>query len=274
MGWPVTDGAFKKMLLSDDIKPAQSTDAPAIYSLLCEAFGSSYLKYTIYQTPKSVLYLRNQIELARFQHSPSVIKMWEGQKLLGFYFAVRRCDEYFLNYIATSIRARGRGVGRSLLAHFESAAAEKGCSATGLEVFESNRDTVAWYRREGYRQRSSRYLARFELSAFRNGQGPDLIFNSEELERALSQEKAQGFSSISCPFAGGSVTLGIIGGDVCNLLKAKGSTAEIANAVARSGLGYRRWLLITTTEPIGDISGLESIETSLYMTRPISGQSL
>jgi len=269
----VTEGTLKKTSYPGDIEPAQTADAPAIYSLLCEAFGPSYLKYTIYQTPKSVLYLRKQIELARFQHSLSVIEMWGARNLLGFYFAVRRCDEYFLNYIATSIRARGRGIGRSLLEHFESAAAGMGCSATSLEVFESNRDTVAWYRREGYRQRSSRYVARFELSAFHNGQGPDLIFNSEELERAFSEEKSQGFSSITCSFAGSSITLGIIGGDVCNVLKQNDFKPELANAVARSVIGSRPWLLINTTEPIGDINGLESRETSLYMARPIGGQS-
>jgi ribosomal protein S18 acetylase RimI-like enzyme len=264
----MTSGISKKAHFAAYIQPAQIDDAPAVYELLYEAFGDRYIKFSIYQSPLAVNYLREQIGLGVRNGSPTVFVARNSDSLLGFYLAVRREEELFLGYIATNRSARGSGIGRLMLSHFEISALQMGCARTGLEVFESNGSAVAWYERAGYIQNRKNYHTIIDLGALPSGHAPRLILDSGELKHALLLEEKLGFSKIPCLVDGGSVLLGVIAGCICNLLESKGiSVLDAARAIVRSPLSARRWLLVTTAEPLHDIVGIDSSETSLYMIR-------
>lgn len=250
--------------------PARPEEAPDIYRLLTEAFGPSYLKFTVYQSPLSVGYIREQIKASLAAGSPTFFVLRGDGGLAGFYNAVRQGGESFLNYVATTTAARGKGTGRQLLDHFECTAAVAGCLSVGLDVFRSNAVASEWYARRGYVSCAVRYHLRFALEALVSEGTGVLEFDPAGLERALQEEASRGFSSIPCFYRGTPVKLGLIGGAVCNLLEPRGGMALApAQAVARVFAGRRRWLLAASPEPLPEAARAESVEEALHMTRPV-----
>jgi hypothetical protein len=95
-----------------------------------------------------------------------------------------------------------------------------------------------------------------------------LDFRQPELEQALIREENAGFSNFHCSVAGKRILLGLIGGDVCNVLEPIDfSLIDVAKAIGRSVIGSRAWLLVHMAEPINEYDGLESVETALYMNK-------
>ncbi len=262
---------YKNFGIAGIIRRASADDALGIYSILRQAFSPLYLKFTIYQKSESASYLREQIEAGNSIGTPTIFVADRAGTLSGFYIA-DECDrEFFLSYIATGIYARGKGIGRKLLLHFEGMGSERGCAALGLEVFESNNYSVEWYLREGYRPSSKRYVARFDLAAFQNEGKGGLVLDSFELDRAFQKEEKLGFSCISGFLSDDPVKIGLIGEDVANVLSPRGPGAfAVAEAIAQSPLANRRWILLTTYEPILKDDGLDSLEISIHMVKKIS----
>lgn len=251
-----------------DIEPAMPEDACGIYGLLTQAFGASYLKFAVYQSPRTVGFLAERIASDLVQEQPSFFVLRRGEELEGFYNAVGREGRFFLNYIATSAAARGSGGGRLLLEHFEATGMARGCTSLGLDVFRSNSAAVDWYRRRGYVTRGSRFRARFALASFSGTDGPSLELDPGALRRALEGEAGRGFSSVDCALSGVAVRLGFIAGTVCNLLEPLGAGAlAVAPAAARRFGASRRWLLATGPEAFAGAPFPESQEEALYMTK-------
>lgn len=249
-----------------EIVPAQAGDAQDVYQLLVKAFGATYLRFSVYQSPKAVVFVREQVEASLADGRPTFFVVRKDGALAGFYNAVRRGRESFLNYVATS--GAVRGTGRRLLEHFEAAAAGE-CDTLGLDVFRSNTVAFEWYSRRGYQIRSVRYHYRFGLESLMEGSSDRLELDQGLLDGALEAEAFRGFSSLSCVFNGTPVKLGLIGGDVCNLLEPRGpASLAPARAVARSFAGRRRWLLVTSMVSLPEAASAESSEEALYMTRP------
>ncbi len=243
-------------------------DAEAIYRLLAEAFGPSYLKFTVYQSTKASDFIRHQVAASRAAGVPTFFVLREGGALAGFYNAMRRGREFFLNYIGTAEHTRSFGAGRRLMDHFETSGLAMGCESLGLDVFRSNGIASAWYARRGYQTRSVRYHMRFELEDLACGASERLEVDPTLLKQALEVESLRGFSSFPCSFSGKPMKLGLINGSVCNLLEPRGPAAlEAASAVALAFAGQRRWLLATSEVPIPEARWAESVEEALYMTR-------
>jgi ribosomal protein S18 acetylase RimI-like enzyme len=253
------------------IEPARPEDACGILDLLTDAFGASYLKFAVYQSARSVVFLAEQIEAALAASHPSFFLLRGGTGLEGFYSAVDRQGEFFLNYIATKASARGLGAGRLLLDHFESTGVARGCTSVGLDVFRSNGVAEAWYRRRDYVARGSRFRARFELAGFRGASGFRLELSPDALQQALAEEEDRGFSSVDCEFAGTFVRLGLIAGAVCNLMEPQGAEAlAVAPLLATRFGGSRRWLLASGAQAFAGEPAPEAQEELLYMTRMIA----
>ena len=93
----------------------------------------------------------------------------------------------------------------------------------------------------------------------------------EILKFALSEESQKGFSRILGSLPEHTLLLGIIGGNTCKILRQmEYITPKTVQAVARSALGQRLWLLVNTYEPPKFDKGIDAIEESLYMSRMIS----
>lgn len=252
------------------VEPATPDDARGIYDLLTEAFGTLYLRFTVYQSENSVGSLAEQIASTLDRQQPAFFVLRNAGEVEGFYSAVDSAGGFFLNYIATRTAVRGKGVGRLLYDHFEALGMSRGYSSLALDVFRSNLGAEAWYRRRGFSTRSSRFLARFALAGFDAVDGPRLELDQGALTRALEEEAARGFSSVECASSKVAVRLGFIAGTVCNLLEPLGVTAlAVAPAVANRFRGSRRWLLATGPHAFAGRPSPESQEEALHMTKAL-----
>ncbi|MCO6050713.1 GNAT family N-acetyltransferase [Mesorhizobium sp. RP14(2022)] len=122
-----------------NIRHATLSDLNAIVALENEAFSQDRI---------------SRRSFARLVGAPSaaVLVAVEGTLIAGcavvlFRSYSRRCRLYSL---AVAQAARGKGVGRALLAEMERAARERGCEAVSLEVRADNEPAVSLYRRDGY----------------------------------------------------------------------------------------------------------------------------
>lgn len=61
----------------------------------------------------------------------------------------------WVNYLAIAPRLRGKGFGRALMQHVEEALQQRGCPKINLQVRESNREAIEFYRHLGYLQDES-----------------------------------------------------------------------------------------------------------------------
>jgi ribosomal protein S18 acetylase RimI-like enzyme len=61
----------------------------------------------------------------------------------------------WVNYLAVAPRLRGKGLGRALMQHVEKALLQRGCPKINLQVRESNREAIEFYRHLGYLQDES-----------------------------------------------------------------------------------------------------------------------
>jgi len=235
-----------------------------------EAISPSYLKFTIYQSPKAVGFIRRRVEASAAAGAPEYFILREGRELVGFYNALRRGTESFLNYIAIAPGVQGSGFGGRLMDHFEFSAAAAGCRTTGLDVFRSNAVATAWYAKRGYKECSVRYRLRFALETLASPGAGYLEVNQVLLEQALEEEASRGFSTLPCSLGGTAVKLGLIGGSVCNILEPRSAEAmPVARAVACTFAGRRRWLLAVSAVPLLEAAQAESLEEALYMTRSV-----
>ena len=263
-------GGAQSGFTARNVVPAVPGDEGEIYRLIVSAFVDSYLKFTIYQSSKTVGSVRDQITDGIRAGAPRFFVMRCGAALAGFYSAVRRGGELFLSYVATDPRKRSRGAGRALIDHFEATAGSIGCASVGLDVFASNAVARAWYARHGYAVKGTRYHLRFSAATLGDKTAGALVMAEGDLREALAAEAARGFSSVDAYFRGDPVRLGLIDGVVCNILDPRGPSAmPVACASVRALPGTRKWVLVTSMQPLPEQSSAESVEEALYMTKPL-----
>ena len=253
---------------SVQLRIAEPSDAPEIFALASRVFGEKQFLYTVYQAPQSLKYVGRLITAGDANHRFVLLK--RDLELLGYYEALLRDGTCFLNYIAIDPAVSGQGFGKLLLRDFEVMGCNSGCRHLSLDVFQSNTRAVAWYQNSGFREESVTYLARIALrDAPNNGVG--LRIDKEDIDRALADERAWGFSKVQWQCAGGWVCLGFIGGRYCKLLDLDGITlAQAVNTLAASLSNQRDVLIVSSPEPIKIEREIMSSESVLRMVKPIA----
>ena len=247
------------------LRPACEADAQAIYDIKKEAFGVTYLPFTIYRSPKAIAHLRQSIA---YQDGSYIVAECGGD-LTGYASISYSECQPILTYIAVSSAARGGGVGIRLLEATESALYQRGFTSLSLDVFESNARAVQWYTRSGYSNTSQRSLYRIALT------GPMdvhcLLPSRRSLwEQALAAEAQYGFSKVTERIAAGEITLGLIGGVAGKLLDYEGLGLEEAiEAVLRMLNGSRSELIVVSREPLTSVYRALSHELSLRMVKSL-----
>ncbi len=224
--------------MADFIRLALPQDSAAIYALKVAAFGLRYLAYTIYQSPQSVVYLKELIAQKPEQSKHIFIVAWENEHLTGYYHAVRQEQSLFLNYIAVASIAQGQGIGNLLLKHFERTAMDYGYKTVSLDVFESNQRAYKWYYGHNYQPSAVSYLARIALNTATTGSSYSVHYSLEALESAQHEEKEKGFSKIDCECGPGHFTLGFIARHCCKLITYEG--LKLSEVVAAINMHWRR----------------------------------
>ncbi len=246
-------------------------DAADIYRIIVNSFYSTSLKYTIYQSSKSIKYLRDQIKKSQDNSNVEYCVARANGEPLGFYNAVEREKVWFLNHIAVADNARNLGVGQSLLDKYEESANKLCYKKVGLEVFQSNNRGYGWYQRKGYMEKGARYLYRYTIGSLWNGNTPKAIIEAGNMERALLEECSAGFSLVKGKVAQQPIILGLINGDVCNIIDYEDmEILQVARAAANTMYAFRKWIIMKSAYPIQESVKPESYDISIYMEKNVT----
>lgn len=252
------------------IKRATPDQAALIYDLKVQAFGDNYLSYTIYQAPQSVQHIRRLISQGAHQTDQDFFVIEREERVLGYYHAMRRGVEYFLNYIAVGKGLRQLGLGRTLLDSYESYGRAIGCSHLSLDVFESNVLARDWYLAHDYRQVGASIHVRMTITDPRFG-APELVCDPDALREALEAEREWGFSKVELVGPSESVMVGLIGGKACKVLAFAGLSVEMAAATVCHRFFTDRSVLIVSALPrVPDSWQLLSSERALRLVKAVA----
>lgn len=251
------------------VKRATPDQAQSIYELKVQAFGKNYLLYTIYQAPQSVRYIEQLIAQYPLVTNESFFVVEDTTHVLGYFHAVSRSTEYFLNYIAVDKSLRRHGLGRMLLDTYESSGRAMGYSNLSLDVFESNTPVQNWYLAHGYRQVGTKFHVRVATAAL-DEPAPVLTCDPNAFQEALEQERTWGFSKIELTGRSESVTVGLIGYSTCKLLAHAGLSVESASsAICRHFRDSRSLLIVSGLSQIPSTWRLVSQEHALRLTKSV-----
>ena len=251
------------------LRVARPEDAPIIYTLKTQAFGDSYLLYTIYQAPQSVRYLARLITEAHKLSGQGLFVIEQDGQIRGYYHAMCRAAQYFLNYIAIAQETEHLGLGSTLLRHFEETGKDIGCQMLALDVFDSNPSVRDWYYRHGYRLTKANFHVRLAMNALIGDDAP-LLCQQATLVHALAEEEAWGFSKLECQCGSGHLTVGLIAGYACKLLDYTGlSVEDAASAIASRFKGERKTLIISALPHLPSGWPALSTEKALRLVKAI-----
>ncbi|MBN1640889.1 MAG: GNAT family N-acetyltransferase [Anaerolineae bacterium] len=251
------------------VREATPADAQELYSLIAHVFRDTYLAYTVYQAPKAVHYLAQLIAEGPERTNQHLTLVEHAGRIIGYTHAIRRDQQFFLNYLAVAGHVRRQGIGSTLLRNYEERALCLGCDELVLDVFSSNVQAHAWYQRRGYQLQSSGFRARLALDLIPRT-GCPLQYDEESWTKAQREEEAQGFSRVECVCGSGRLILGLIANRACRLLAYTGITLEEAVlAVAKHMRGERDALILPSLPAAPTEWPLLGCEKVLRLSKPV-----
>jgi len=230
------------------IRRAQPRDRFEIFAIKTAAFGENYLLYTIFQTPLAATYLEQLITTQAEEKGDQIFVVDQRGAILGYYHAVERETDFFLNYIAVAGIARSSGLGQALLMHFETTGQTCGYRQLGLDVFESNQWVSSWYQRHGYALQSVSFHVRLKIGTLQ-GEGNLWQCEQKAWAEAIEEEKTRGFSKVDCNWGQGRLTLGLIATRICKLLRYDGISLDEAVSAIMCRFNQEREILILSSLP-------------------------
>lgn len=202
------------------VELARPSQAARIRSLLADSLDENALSYTVYQATESWRYLASLCAGRGNEREHLLIVAREEDNLVGYYHARFLDDTAFLNYVVVDPAFQGRGIGTTLLKHLESAVCQRGQECLALEVLVSNNRAVSWYKERGFTATSRLVAAELLLPQTLHPQrrGPRLSMEEALWNRALEEERQQGFSKIEFSHSEGSIVIGLLAGRAFRLL--------------------------------------------------------
>jgi ribosomal protein S18 acetylase RimI-like enzyme len=248
------------------VRLAGPEDARAIYGLKAAAFGSTSLPYTIYQDPRSARFIASMLRKGH-ESTGNYFYVVGDPEPVGYYHAVKRKEDFFLNYIAVADTSRGRGLGDELLSHFEEKGKQLGRRTFALDVFSTDESVVEWYKRRGYWMRSSSYHLRVPLESLSALNGELLTCGLWDEFRARRHESRFGFSKLDYDAKNGRVTVGLIGDRVCKLLSRFRDLDFIAGSIARTFHAEREALVLSDLPSLPKGWSLDRWDRSIRMEK-------
>lgn len=249
------------------VRYAQPEDASALYNLKVEVFGKTSLPYTIYQAPEAAGFLRHLIAEGLECGLHTFVLIEDSKQISGYYHALNRDADFFLNYIAVAEKSRGQAWGSFLLRHYEGTGRSSGFQQLALDVFEGNQIARYWYQRHGYRLHSVSFNARVSLNSIVD-QSIALDCNDESWIQARQEEDRWGFSRIEFACGSGHLTVGLISNTICKLLHFDGVSIEQAvSAIAHTFRKQRETLILSSLPEIPRDLDLLSREKVLRLVK-------
>jgi GNAT superfamily N-acetyltransferase len=249
------------------ISAASLEEVEDLYALKVGAF-SKYLLYTIYQSPRSVVYLQTLLMQGSDRTGNFFFVAKHESSLVGYYHAVRHGPAFFLNYLTVAEEARRLGIGSQLLRHYETTAGTLGCNVLELDVFESNSGVCEWYCKARYAPRSFASLASLALG-WEGESRYEVDFEPEVWHLACQEERERGFSKFACVCGPGKLTLGLIAEHVCKLMSFENITMEDAVVAINSRFSGMRDALIVSSQEIPANWPLLASETIITLSKSL-----
>jgi|LSQX01.1.fsa_nt_gb ribosomal protein S18 acetylase RimI-like enzyme len=230
-------------------------DASSIYRLKVEAFAETSLRYTVYQTPRSIRYLKWLLVQKPNRSRNHFFVLTKEGKTVGYYHAVSRNDDWFLNYIAVANETQGQGGGSLLLKHFEDYGCMLQSGSLSLDVMAEDAAVVQWYQEHGYSKRSEHFLIRLDMTQNVGSSSPKLCYSYREFLWARVAEELKGFSKLNCMCSHNSLVVGMIGNHICKLMKCEGLDVNQAIlSIMNTFSGTRRVLIADTPNEVYHLS--------------------
>ena len=127
------------------IRAALPADLPAIEAIV-EAAYSPYIA-RMGKKPGPML----DDYAARIRNGEASVLEAEG-RVLGLLVLIDQPEALLLDNVAVAEAARGRGIGKRLVAHAEAEARRRGCRAIALYTHETMTENVALYAKLGYQE--------------------------------------------------------------------------------------------------------------------------
>jgi ribosomal protein S18 acetylase RimI-like enzyme len=129
----------------------------------------------------------DDLGLSGWRESLGLVGMVRAAALLGLFYSHKaKPDELYIDYIAVSATARGRGVGKRLLAEARRVAQAGGFDCVRLDVVDTNPRAQALYEREGYKvihEEKLGFMSR--LTGFRAVYTMELRLDQQSAEKPL-----------------------------------------------------------------------------------------
>lgn len=249
------------------IRAALVDDAESIFAIMRQVL-KDHLLYTIYQAPSSVQYLRELIRCATIESAHHLFVIGKTVEVLGYYHAINKPVGFFLNYIAVGHADQRRGLGNRLFQHYQEQGVRLGCHRFALDVFKSSEVVRKWYMSRGFRADSVSLVLRLPLRPVYGPHGDQLEYSRKDWMSAIEEEEKRGFSKVDCLSGSGFVSVGLIAGRACKLLKYEGVTLDEAiGAIMERFYPAREELIVTTSGEVpGDVE-VASSETVLRLTK-------
>lgn len=229
-----------------NIRLACLDDVESIYTLIVNGLGKNYLEYTVYQSSAVMTYLRELIETGFDISSRLMIVADQQNQLIGYYEAIRRPTDLFLNYVFVSENTRGLGFGTALVKHYESMAVMLSHTHMMLDVFESNTRARDWYYRLRYQTYVSSYTVVLPTYACCNWYHQPLEVSKVDCDNALTEEQVRGFSKLECRCGAGYLTVGFLGHRLYKLIDYRNMDCGEAIAAICDFFGCMRDRIIVT----------------------------
>ncbi|MEP7345325.1 MAG: N-acetyltransferase [Gemmatimonadaceae bacterium] len=216
---------------------AQPRDAVAIVDMLRRTLDPRYHRFSLYRAASSARHLEKRLASGD-GGGQRVRTVRIDSQLVGFTLSDVLPDRLHLGYIGVVPESSGKGVGGQLLRELIEAAREHCCVVT-LDAFASNTPAIDWYRRHDFSEVSRSWSMEIDLARLPQEPAHGGALN---LDEALAEEMAQGFSSVEINAGLKRLRIGIIDGTVARALETDGISEARVAQIVRGALPERRTL--------------------------------
>lgn len=197
---------------------AKEEDAKQIMKIKRQVFNK-YLKYSIYQSPKSLDFLIKIIKEKRHNHKIYCLQLKE--KVIGYCdFKVEK-EKAFLNWIAISGEYQNFGYGKLFYDCMEKKLKNIGVKKILLECFKDNLIALSFYKKKAFKIIGTGIWGIVDLKNSFSSKNKIKVYEDKKINNAIKEEKIYGFSSFEIIKKNAIIKVGLVANLYLNLINYK-----------------------------------------------------
>ena len=221
-------------------------------------FSSEHLARTIYASSHIDRYLANLIAFSHLQKEHLLWGCWNGENLVGYAHFRALPESWHLNQVAVDTQFQGKGIGNALFNLWFDEGVHRGYRKLSLDVFQSNKKAIHWYKRRGFVATTRTWIYEEHLPP------PSLIksydVRLEEWVTAEAWQSLYGFSQFQLNVDGETWCIGRLGDRYFRMTKYPKDTLK----GLLSAINSKRRLLVFSPNSIMNADN-ELVEITLRM---------